>query len=233
MFTSFDIIILAIITISSVFGGYGGMVKLIFSFLGFISSICLAYYTYPYGYEVCAQYFGDNITSVILSSISCYLVSLVICTVLTHKFLALVSIIRGGMFDRLFGFGAGVIRGLVVCLMLFWVVAVFFSGSYLQATTLDDVVKNTTVDKYPVWLQESVTMSYLEDISQYCIKILPSYQLESIKLPKITENANVTNIDELEKAYNKEKVTEKRENFSLDLKQELDEILYENHVQKK
>lgn len=227
MFTSFDILILTIITASSIFGAYGGIVKFIFSVLGFISSILLTYFLYHYSYEICTQYLVSDVTSVIVSIIFSYLISLAICKFFTHKLLAIFSIIRGGPIDKLLGFGAGVIRGTVISLIIFWIITIFFSGSYLEAKTLDDVVKNTTIDKYPEWLQKSVTTSYLDSIGQNVIRILPQDQLKLIELPKINANTNAVDVDALEKPHHKKKVFNKLKELPVDLKQELDEFLYE------
>lgn len=227
MFTSFDILILTIITTSSIFGAYGGIVKFILSILGFISSILLTYFLYNYSYAICTKYLVSNVTSAIASIIFSYLISLVICKFLTHKLLAIFSIIRGGSTDKLLGFGAGVIRGIVISLVIFWIIAIFFSGSYLEAKTLDDVVKNTTIDKYPAWLQKSTTISYLDSIGQNLIRISPWNQWKLIELPKITENTNVVDVDALEKPHHKKKVFNKLEELPVDLKRELDEILHD------
>lgn len=225
MFTSFDILILAIITASSIFGAYGGIVKFIFSVLGFVSSIVLTYFLYHYGYEICTRYLVSDVTSSIVSIIFSYLISLVICKFFTHKLLIIFSIIRGGPIDKMLGFGAGVIRGIVISLVIFWAVAIFFSGSYLEAKTLEDVVKNTTSDKYPVWLEESTATSHLDNISQNLLSMLPEDQLKLIELPKITQDT--VDIDELEKPHHKKKVLNKLKELPVDLKQELDEIMYE------
>lgn len=227
MFTSFDIIILTVIATSSMLGAYGGMVKVVINFLGFVSSILLAYSIYPYSYQICTQYTDSHVIAAIISSIFSYLICLVICRFLTNRLLAILSTIRGGFIDRLLGFGIGMIRGGIISVIIFWITVVFFSGSYLEAKTLDDIVENTTVDKYPVWLQDSGTISYLESISQNLITMIPHDQLKLIKLPKITENANVVDIDELEKTHRKKKVFNKNDDLPVDLERELENILYE------
>jgi membrane protein required for colicin V production len=225
MFTSFDILILAIITASSILGAYGGIVKFIFSVLGFISSIVSTYFLYHYGYELCTRYLVSDVTSSIVSITFSYIISLVICTFFTHKLLIIFSLIRGGAIDKMLGFGAGVIRGIVISLVIFWAVAIFFTGSYLEAKTLEDVVKNTTIDKYPVWLQKSTATSHLDNISQNLLSMLPEEQLKLIKLPRITRGT--VEVDELEKLHYKKKVLNKSKELPIDLKQELDEIMYE------
>lgn len=222
MFTWFDITILAIITASSMLGAYGGLVKLTISLLGFIFSIIFAYYLSPYVTEIITQYFINNIALVITSGVISYIMSLILCSFLTRKFLLMISVISGGIIDRTLGLVVGMLRGTIICLFIFLVLTIFFSGSYLQAKTLKDVIQNTTIDKYPEWLKESMTTTYLDNLKKNLIKTLPQNSLESIKLPIKSEIVDTTNVlKESQSTESPNKVEELPEV----LKQELDEVL--------
>ena len=186
MFTWFDIIILTIITISSIMGGYKGIVKLIISLFGFIASIILTLYLYPYANKIITEYITNQVSVVIISGAGAYITSLIICNVLTSKLLLISSFISGGVIDKFLGLVAGILRGVVICLLIFVILAIFFSGSYLQAKTLEDVAQNTTINKYPEWLKDSESTVYLDNLIQYLIKILPNDTLKSIELPMKT-----------------------------------------------
>lgn len=205
MFTWFDIIILTVITASSIFGIYGGIIKLIIGLLGFIFSITLTVFLYPYTHEIMAHYLSQAIPCAIISGIISYLISLIVCSLLTHKLLLIASSIRGGIIDRLFGLIAGFARGVIICLLLFVSVAVLFSGSYLEAKTFKDVIDNTTIDKYPKWLQASITTHYLDQVSRNCISAVPYNDLELTKLPNQLNKNNVNDV--LEKAQLKKIIT--------------------------
>ncbi|WP_342279009.1 MULTISPECIES: CvpA family protein [unclassified Candidatus Tisiphia] len=229
MFTWFDIIILAIITTSSMLGAYGGIIKLTISLLGFIVSILFAYYLSPYTISIITRYFNNHIALVVTSGIISYIISLIICSFVTRKFLLMISIISGGVIDRSIGLAAGMFRGMIICLCIFLVLTIFFSDSYLQAETLKDVIQNTTIDKYPKWLKESVTTSYLDNLSKNLIRTLPQDSLESIKLPKKSKIIDTTNV--LEKSQSQESPNKVKQ-LPEDLMQELDEVLskkVENH----
>lgn len=131
MFTWFDIIILAIITTSSMLGAYGGIIKLTISLLGFIVSILFAYYLSPYTISIITRYFNNHITLVVTSGIISYIISLIICSFVTRKFLLMISIISGGVIDRSLGLAAGMFRSMIICLCIFLVLTIFFSDSYL------------------------------------------------------------------------------------------------------
>ncbi|WP_425362607.1 CvpA family protein [Candidatus Tisiphia endosymbiont of Hybos culiciformis] len=222
MFTWFDITILAIITASSMLGAYRGLVKLTISLLGFIFSIIFAYYLSPYITKIITPYFINHIALVISSGIISYIISWILCSFLTNKFLLMISVISGGLIDRVLGLGVGMFRGMIICLFLFLILTIFFSGSYLQAKTLKDVMQNTTIDKYPEWLKESATTPYLDNLSKNFIKTLPQNSLESIKLPIKSENIDTTNV--LKESQSKESPN-KMKKLSEDLRQELDEVL--------
>ncbi|WP_250311137.1 CvpA family protein [Rickettsia endosymbiont of Oedothorax gibbosus] len=222
MFTWFDITILAIITASSMLGAYRGLAKVTISLLGFIFSIILAYYLSSYINEVISRYFINHIALVISSGSISYIISWSVCSFLTHKFLLMIAFISGGVVDRTLGLGVGVFRGMIICLFLFLVLTIFFSGSYLQAKTLKDVMQNTTIDKYPEWLKESTTTPYLDQLSKNFIKTLPQNSLESIKLPIKSEIIDTTNV--LKKSQSNEYL-DKVEKLPEELRQELDEVL--------
>ncbi len=229
MFTWFDIIILTIITISSIMGGYKGIVKLIISLFGFIASIILTFYLYPYANKIITEYITNQVSVVIISGAGAYIISLVICNVLTSKLLLISSFISGGVIDKFLGLVAGILRGVVICLLIFLILAIFFSGSYLQAKTLEDVAQNTTINKYPEWLKDSESTVYLDNLIQYFIKILPNDTLKSIELPKKSEIVEITNA--LEKSHSKEESSDKESKLPEDFKQELDKALHEKNQQ--
>ncbi|MDR0296880.1 MAG: CvpA family protein [Rickettsia sp.] len=222
MFTWFDIIILAIITTSSMLGAYGGLVKLTISLLSFIFSILFAYYLSLYVTETITRYFINHIALIITSGVISYIISLILCSFLTHQFLLMISFISGGIIDKSLGLAVGMLRGTIICLFMFLVLTIFFSGSYFQAKTLKDVIQNTTIDKYPKWLKESTTTPYLDNLSKNLIKTLPQNSLESIKLPIKSEIIDATNV--LKESQFTESPN-KMEKLSEDLRQELDEVL--------
>ncbi len=222
MFTWFDITILAIITASSMLGAYGGLIKLTISLLGFIFSILFAYYLSLYITEIITQYFINHIALILTSGIISYVISLILCSFLTRQFLLMISFISGGIIDKSLGLAVGMLRGTIICLFIFLVLTIFFSGSYLQAKTLKDVIQNTTIDKYPEWLKESATTPYLDNLSKNLIKTLPQNSLESIKLPIKSEIVDTTNV--LKKSQSTESPN-KMEKLPEDLRQELDEVL--------
>ena len=56
--TLFDIVILTIVSISSLFGLYKGMIQIVINFLGFVASIFVAILLYPKVKVVFSSYFN-------------------------------------------------------------------------------------------------------------------------------------------------------------------------------
>ncbi|XVN43318.1 MAG: CvpA family protein [Candidatus Rickettsia vulgarisii] len=220
MFTWFDTLIFTIITTSTMFGAYSGIMRLIIGSLGFIFSIIVTYYLYPHISVMITEHVSNYIMLTIASVIAAYIISLIICNLLTNKFLSMISAITGGIIDRFLGLLAGAVRGVIICLLLFTTIAVIFSDSYLEAKTLEEVVKNTTIDKYPTWLQNSTSTPYLNSLSANLTNNLSPEFLQSVQLPK-------TKLNTLEKSLYNTNNLNININLSPDLEEGLNEILTE------
>ena len=59
--TLFDIVILTIVSISSLFGLYKGMIRIVINFLGFVASIFATIFLYPKVKVVLASYFNNDL----------------------------------------------------------------------------------------------------------------------------------------------------------------------------
>jgi len=222
MITLFDIVIITIIIVSSILGLYSGLIKLCINFLSFVLSIILAYFLYPYAVEIIAEHVNNEAVVTIFSGIISYIISLIICTFLSSKFLLLISAIRGGTVDKMLGLIAGCARGILICVIIFFIKIVFFSGNYLKDQNLSEVIKHTNNDKYPKWLKKSLTLPLLENIGKSILIIIPEDFLESIKWTP--EHDNNDQELKLEKPYMGKTFHEDTE-LDKDLKHLLDGVL--------
>lgn len=222
MITLFDIVIITIIIVSSILGLHSGLIKLCINFLSFVLSIIVVYFLYPYAVEIIAEHVNNEAVVTIFSGIISLIISLIICTFLSSKFLLLISAIRGGIVDKVLGLIAGCARGILICVIIFFIKIVFFSGSYLKGQNLNEVIKYTNNDKYPKWLKKSLTLPYLESINKGIIIIIPEDFLESIKWsPK---QDTIDEAPKLEKTYTNKILHEDTE-LDKDLKRQLDGVL--------
>jgi len=202
MLTIFDIIILTILFASSIMGFYRGMFYITINLLGFIASIFAAMFLYPYMRIMLSGYIANDLVTSIGSGVVSYIISLVIFTFLSSKIIFIFKEISHGILDRFFGFIIGIIRGYIISLLIFGVVAVLASGTYLKADKTEDIIYNLEQDKYPQWLKDSVTIPYLEKSLKFSVGYIPKDFLDSIKIWK--EDKDTNQIDEIKKKKHKE-----------------------------
>lgn len=197
MFTVFDIIILTILFASSIMGLYRGMIYITINLLGFIASIFAAIFLYSYVRIIFSGYIANDLVTSIGSGVVSYIFSLIVFTFLSSKIIFLFKEVSQGIFDRFLGFVLGSLRGGLISLLLFSVVAVFTAGTYSGAEKAEDVIYNLEKDKYPEWLKDSVTTPYLETTLKNSIRYIPKDLLDSIDLSK--EDKDINQIDEIKK----------------------------------
>jgi uncharacterized membrane protein required for colicin V production len=195
MFTIFDIIIFAIIAVSTIMGLYKGLLGIAINIVGFVASIVTAIFLFPYIKLAFTGHIENELLLSILSGTVSYVCSLFILTAITSRISSALSFISGGVFDRALGAFVGFLRGLVISTIIFTLIAIFSSGAYLKAQNLEVVISNLDSQKYPTWLINSKTSSYLEKMLRKFISFLPENALASIKLP----NANMENDQNLGK----------------------------------
>lgn len=194
-FTLFDILIIIITSVSSLLGIYRGMINITMNLLGFIASIFVAIVLTPYVNILFSSYIKNELASTILSGISAYIVSLVFFTLLVSKTLPLFACVSKGVIDRLSGLVIGAVRGVLISLFIFAVLAVFTSGTYMGAKKAEDLVYNLSSKEYPDWLKDSVTAPYLEVLSKKVVSLMPHTMLDSIKMPSNLEEDVVNSIN--------------------------------------
>jgi len=225
MFTIFDIIIIAVIAISAIFGLYGGLIRLSINLIGFLLSIIVAFYLYPFARDILANHLKNEVIMVILAGISAYVISLISFSFLINKVMLIVSDLSGGIIDRFLGLLAGLIRGAVIDLILFLIIAVFTSGSYLTANTMHDIFQETKMDKYPEWLKKSITTEYLDSTTRNIVLMFSEESLKSIELPKKKNINDTLDIMKEKRKLDKEQNIEEDAISNKDLEDELDEML--------
>ncbi|NRB11210.1 MAG: CvpA family protein [Rickettsiaceae bacterium] len=180
-FTIFDIIVLIIITISSFLGGHKGLISITVGFIGFIISIIATIMLFPHTQDFLLGYIEHELAVAIIAGIGTYIFCLIITTYLTTKISMMFNDNRG-IADRILGFLAGCFRGIVLATILFVIIAILSTGSYVKAKNLEDLLM-LSAKKYPEWLKDSTTTPYLELMTKQFIMIMPSGSLKSVTLP--------------------------------------------------
>lgn len=180
--TLFDIVILTIVSISSLFGLYKGMIQIVINFLGFVASIFVAILLYPKVKVVFSSYFNNDLIISIASGVSAYIFSLIVFAFICSSLVMMVSVISQGWLDRLLGIVAGFIRGILISVILFWVLALFVTRAYSKAESAEDLVFNISQDDHPEWLKTAIITPYLESILKDVVKLIPAGILSNIEL---------------------------------------------------
>jgi membrane protein required for colicin V production len=198
-FTIFDIIILTIFSASSLMGLYRGMVCITINLLGFVASIFAAIFLYSYVRIIFSGYVENDLVTSIASGVVSYIFSLIVFTFLTSKIVLLFKDLSLGFLDRLLGLAVGAIRGGLISLLIFAVIAIFMTGTYSENEKAEDIVNNLKSEKYPDWLKKSVTTIYLEKTLKTSISYLPEELLNSIKITKSGKKDDEDMIDEIKR----------------------------------
>ncbi|KIJ88515.1 CvpA family protein [Rickettsia asembonensis] len=219
MITFFDITIFAIITLFSFFGLYQGIIGFSTRILGFITSIMLGYFLYPYISELIGKYLDNEVIRIIIAGVISYVVSLILCVFIVYKFLAIILFMRNGFIDRFLGLLAGFAVGTTISLVLFFITMVFTSENYFKSKSLKDFVVSSKQSKYGGVLKVSVTTDYLDELSKNIIVIIPNETLKSIE---IFENKDLNNFKNSFKKSND--YNDDEDIFSQELQDELSNI---------
>ncbi|BBJ30948.1 colicin V biosynthesis protein [Rickettsia asiatica] len=219
MITFFDITIFAIITLFSFFGLYQGIIGFSTRILGFITSIMLGYFLYPYISELIGKYMDNEVIRIIIAGVISYVISLILCVFIVYKFLAIISFMRNGFIDRFLGLLAGFAVGTTISVVLFFITMIFTSENYFKSKSLKDFVVSSKQSKYGGVLKVSVTTDYLDELSKNIIVIIPNEILKSIE---IFENKDLNNFKNSLKKSNDSNDDE--DVFSQELQDELSNI---------
>jgi len=228
MFTLFDIIIITILSISSILGIYRGMIHITINLLGFIASIVVAVFLYSYIRVTFSNYIANDLVTSITSGVVAYIFSLIVFTFITSKILLLFEGSSQGIFDRFLGLIIGLVRGGLMAVILFAVIAIFTAGTYSDAEHADDLVLKLSDDKYPDWLKSSVSTPYLEEASKNIILFIPQDIISSIEIPKRNGNNDEDLIDKIKNQKDMETTSSIEIPLDQDLKSKIDELLPEN-----
>jgi len=219
MITFFDITIFAVITLFSFFGLFQGIIGFSTRILGFISSIMLTYFLYPYILEMMGKYVHNEVVIVIASGVISYIISLILCIFIVYKFLAIISFMRNGFIDRFLGLLAGLAVGVTVSAVIFFTTMIFTSENYFKSKSLGEFIASNKNNKYSGVLRDSLTTEYFDELNKNIIVIIP---VETLKSFKALENRDLSNFKNSSNKNDNEE-----EEFSQELKDELNDAFSE------
>ncbi len=170
---TFDIVILSIIGLSSLFGLFRGMIYIVINFLGVIASIVFALFIYPHVVKLFTGHIENEIILMVAGGVSSYIISLIIFTLACMKIVAMFSFFGGGSIDRVLGFVIGIIRGWLVSVVIYAGYAVFSTGSFNKAEKVEDVFLKIDEKKYSQMLKESSFSGSLKTTLEQIVGMVP------------------------------------------------------------
>lgn len=214
--TTIDYMTFVITGISMIFGVYHGFIK---STLGFIGWIISAIITLAYFEDVTNfldPYIKHKILLNIIASIGVYVFLLIVISVINSRLFEMMIFIIGGTIDRSLGLAFGIIRGLLIC-------SIMFLATEFVVNSVDNDEKNEKKDN-PKWLKEAKTYNLLK----FCADYLSSQDFSGETLEKIID---ILNLEPKVKPLleHKNKIDEIKENIEDKIDNVNDKITIENN----
>lgn len=179
----FDIIVIAIIFLSTVVGFFRGVVYLSISLIAFISAIYFAYVLSPFVQPFVLEYIHNKFASKIVGGLISYLLTTIFFMILSSQVRAILKDVRGGLIDRLFGLIVGGIRGCAISLVLFFAIVVISTNSYVGVSNIAEVVEKTDKSEYPKFIVKSLSYPFISSVIGVLSNIVTKDTLKNITIP--------------------------------------------------
>lgn len=180
-FTPFDFFTFAVIAFSTLLGIYKGSINILVNFLGFLASIALAIYIYPYVKIVFMGYIANETIYTLVSGGASYILSLVFCSFVTSKILKSIDENTGGFLDRLVGGLLGFARGIIFLLVIFAVMFFVSDADSYKAKNKKTIIDKIERENFPEFVRDTVSADYYGDAMKYALKMLPADLLRDIQ----------------------------------------------------
>lgn len=182
MLTIFDISIFTIIAIFACTGLYQGIIGIVIRTVGFVSSLVLAYFLSPYLLQFLEKHIETELIQLIAAGVISYIISLILCAFITHKFLLFVSSLRGGVIDRFFGLLIGTFIGVVISMILFVIVIIFTSPKgFSELHCFEEFTEDFSPNQYSGILAQSLSTNSMDKMCKIVIKVTPNSTLKTIQ----------------------------------------------------
>jgi membrane protein required for colicin V production len=159
--SDFDYIVLAIIAVSVFLGTIRGFMRSFFSLFNIVIAIMGAYNLSPYANEFLKHYVGNSLIAKSITPMVCYVVVLSILSFIFNRFVSYAASVQGGFTDSLIGMLFGLLRGILICTIIFGVIM------HVVWLVEEDQTKS------PEWLAESKSTPYLQQALNMFINVMP------------------------------------------------------------
>jgi membrane protein required for colicin V production len=155
--TILDLVVIGVIGISALLAAVRGFTREVLSIASWVAAAAVAWIFHP-ALMPHLQPYIPNKTAVLVASIAAlFLVTLIIVSLITARISDFVLDSRIGALDRSLGFGFGVARGLLLCVI-----------GYLFFANL------MTEKNMPAWARDAKSKSFLEESGKTLMSYLPT-----------------------------------------------------------
>lgn len=170
-----DIIVCAILVISSLIAFHRGLISSTLSLAGWVSSFLLTYWTYPKIEPALLQYMSLLFASIVGYG-GLFMAFLVLFALLNTILNSILSSIRKGFWDRTLGMTFGFIRGILIVFVLFIASSILYG--ILQG------VDNHDKNSLPKTFRRGYSYNILTDNSGILVSYIPSFAINSLYYTK-------------------------------------------------
>ncbi len=209
----FDFFIILICSLSTMLGMYKGMLKLLLGLVMFTLSLVITWLLLKPAECLWAIYIKNEIFMHLASIITSYVSALIICSIASSKISNSIDSISGGIIDRFLGTVIGFARGVFISILIFSFAVVISTKSYIKADNANQMLKNVSENKYPKWLNTSISTPFLENTIIVISDILPDsiirYGLKKITFTNWYKpyNKSLNTKEDLFKQYKEDEIS--------------------------
>ncbi len=179
-----DIIILAIILLSGILSFQKGLIQEIMRISSWIGAVVVALYSYDPILPYVKEYVDMEIGASAITGASSFILSLIVFYIISHFISGIVKYSLIGSLNKSLGFIFGIIRGAVICSILYISIIYLYNGKKIDA------------------FENAKTKNIIEYTSKIIILSLPeNFENKVNGTVKIIKN-NITNLEKLNGTYN-------------------------------
>ncbi len=179
--TTFDVVILSIILISSLMAFLRGFVAAVLSFSNWVASSLLVIYAGPIVAEALSDMVDSEQTAKILASVLIFAVSFLVLAIINSQIVRAVKRVGIGALDRTLGLAFGMVRGVLIGVVIFLTATI--GQSMLSASPSES--------NGPKWLTEAKSYNLLKMASGVVVNYIPDEKFKEAqeKIREIGEDA--------------------------------------------
>lgn len=175
----FDITIITIILLSSIFAFLNGFIKTIFSFITWAGAGAITLIAYPSAHAYLVDHMDNAKLAMAFGSLGTFIVSFIVLAVIDGQMTDALDRYRWGAVDRTLGFAFGFMRGFLMVLLLFFSIQVCITALHMDDEDRPGWVHSfQEASIYPI-LDVSLT-----SVNHLMPKTVQAYIEESIKNAK-------------------------------------------------